>query len=263
MIDVRRSARLVSWGNAVLAGRVSPDTATDRVVGGDGPHRVLGLPGETGAVSLPLTLARLRSAGSRGLRLVLPVPGDPVGLPGPPTFNSDALVAGEAVLVVPAPGLPAYGLVPALPAERGHGESPAVLWHAAPVVTGEPPGQPTLAEAERMLREALLECTEQLVALDVTAQGPWRPELADALRELREDRPMQDALAPGYPGRAASVLSRARKVAAIAELAGQDGGGAVSASQLGGRAALLRRLSSAGRHAQVAAYNAILEPTPS
>ena len=259
MFEVRRSARLVSWGNAVLAGRVSPDTAAERVVGGDPPHRVLGLfaAADADAVSLPLALARLRSTGSRGLRLALPVPGDPAGLPGPPTFNTEALVAGEAVLVVPAPGSPASGLVPALLGSDASARGSGVLWRAAPVGSGEAPGQPTLAEAERTLREVLLECTEALVALDVAR---WRPELADALRQLREDRPMQDALAPGYSGRAASVLSLARKVDAIAELAGQDGGAAVSATSLGGRAALLRRLSTAGRHAQVAAYNAVLEP---
>lgn len=253
MLAVPRSARFVSWGNAALGGRVSPDTAADRIRAEDGPHRLLGLPGEEGAVSLPLALARLRSGGSSGLRLVLPVAGDPAGLPGPTGFNLDALERGEAVLAAGHGAVPGLGLVPELSSVDGEAQ---VLWRVHEVRCGAPVGQPTLAEADRMLREALLECTRELTELDVAR---WRPELADALKDLREDRQLQDALAPGYPARAVSVLSLARKVAGIAALAGGDAGAAVSAGQIDRRSALLQHLAQAGRRAQVAAYNAVVE----
>ncbi len=104
-----RSGRFVAWGNAVLAGLVSPDTAAERICGRDRHHRVAcariaagGLgPGEStgadGGASLPIVLAGLRAGGVRGLQLALPTPGDPLGLPGPPSFNESATLAGEAV----------------------------------------------------------------------------------------------------------------------------------------------------------------------
>lgn len=264
MLPVPRAARLVSWGNAALAGRVSPDTAADRVVGCDEPHRVAGLPGESAPVSLPLALARLRSGGARGLRLALPVAGDVSGVPGPSGFRSLAVEAGQAAVTV---GVPALGLVPTveipLTGEPGPGAGrlPAptarVLWRVLPVDPEAPAGAPSLAEAERALRETLLEATRALVAMDVAR---WRPELAEDLQRLREDRDMQDALAPGYPARAASVLALARKVSGIAVLAGQQPGAAVSAGEMARRTAVLRDLERVCREAQVAAYNAVLEP---
>jgi len=61
--------------------------------------------------TLPVLLAGLRSAGVRGLLLVLPVPGDLSGLPGPAGFNHRALDAGQAVLTV---GGNPQGLVPSV-----------------------------------------------------------------------------------------------------------------------------------------------------
>ena len=58
--DLPAAARLVVWGNAALCGAVSPDEAADRVTGPtDASHRMFGLPGEDGGVSLPYALARL------------------------------------------------------------------------------------------------------------------------------------------------------------------------------------------------------------
>ena len=71
MFELPASARLVAWGNALLAGAVSPDEATDRIVGGDPPHRVAGLPAEPAPVGLSLALGRLRSGGVSALRQVV------------------------------------------------------------------------------------------------------------------------------------------------------------------------------------------------
>src|SRR5262245_58978986 len=60
MLTEPRSGRLVAWGNAQLAGLVSPDDAVVAVVGEDAVHRVEGLPGEPAPVGLTLALGRLR-----------------------------------------------------------------------------------------------------------------------------------------------------------------------------------------------------------
>ena len=98
MLSEPRSGRLAAWGNALLAGLVSPDDAALAIIGQDAVHRVEGLPGEAGPVGLTLALGRLRSLGAAGFRVALPVPGHPLGLSGPPEFNARALEAEEAVV---------------------------------------------------------------------------------------------------------------------------------------------------------------------
>lgn len=72
MLFEPRSGRLAAWGNALLAGLVSPDEAVSSIVGEDSVHRVLGLPGEAGPVGLTLALGRMRALGVTGLRVALP-----------------------------------------------------------------------------------------------------------------------------------------------------------------------------------------------
>lgn len=91
MLSEPRSGLLAAWGNALLAGLVSPDDAALAIVGEDAVHRVEGLPGEAGPVGLTLALGRLRGLGVTGFRVALPVPGHPLGLSGPPDFNARAL----------------------------------------------------------------------------------------------------------------------------------------------------------------------------
>ena len=85
------SAGFAVWFSAWVAGAVSLDDARDAIVGDDAAHHVAGLPGEEAAVPLILALGRLRSAGTTGAGIALPVPGDPLGLAGPNAFNDDAL----------------------------------------------------------------------------------------------------------------------------------------------------------------------------
>ncbi|MDT3399229.1 hypothetical protein RKE29_21690 [Streptomyces sp. B1866] len=253
MLDEPRSGRLTAWGNALLAGLVSPDEAADRITGGDSPHRVAGLPGETGQVGLTLALGRLRSLGARGLRAALPIAGHPLGLSGPPEFNARALEAGEAVV---AAGV-ALGLVP----EEGlEGE---LVWHCLPVREAPPADVPSLGEAERELAEALREATEVLSRLDVAGAGPVTQAALEAYRARAERG--REVLAPGYPPRALRVLELAQRVAALvgiahaSDAAGREHGAAVSASEMAARAEALRPVERTARRAQVAAYNAFVE----
>jgi len=257
-----RSARLVAWGNAWLAGATSLDEAAAEVNGrDDGIHRVHGLgarigDGDGGVEAVTVSLGRLRARGVRRLRLVLPVPGDPSGLPGPPPFNTAALSAGEAVLTV---GGEPLGLLPEV-----HGpDRPgcAVAWRVWPVsptraLAAADVAAPDLATADAALAGAVRDVTAALLAMDVAR---WHPEVAEAVAGIRAGR-CGPGLAPGYPPRAHRVLAQAERLAHVAALALASPGAAVSAREIEARREALRPLERAIRRARVAAYNSPCEP---
>ncbi|WP_078516675.1 hypothetical protein [Streptomyces sp. HGB0020] len=255
MLSEPRSGRLAAWGNALLAGLVSPDDAVLTIVGDDAVHRMEGLPGETGPVGLTLALGRLRALGVTGLRLALPAPGHPLGLSGPPEFNARALDAEEAVICYGA----AFGLVPEVYEAGPEGDLHVeVVWHCLPVREAPPADVPSLGEAERELAEALRDATEVLSRLDVAASGPVAEAAIDAYRARAERK--REVLAPGYPPRAVRVLELAQRVGLLVSLARENGhGGAVSSAEMGARAEALRPVERVARRAQVAAYNSVAE----
>ncbi|MEU0100926.1 hypothetical protein [Streptomyces sp. NPDC006267] len=255
MLVEPRSGLLAAWGNALLAGLVSPDDAALAIVGEDAVHRVEGLPGEAGPVGLTLALGRLRSLGATGFRVALPVPGHPLGLSGPPDFNARALEAEEAVV---AYGVP-YGLVPEVGEAGPEGDVHVeVVWRVLPVREAPPADVPSLGEAERELAEALRDATAVLSRLDVAGSGPVAEAAVDAYRARAERG--RDVLAPGYPPRAVRVLEMAQRVGLLVSVAYANGhGGAVSASEIAARGEALRPVERVARRAQVAAYNAYVE----
>ncbi|MFI9650264.1 hypothetical protein ACIHAA_28845 [Streptomyces sp. NPDC052040] len=255
MLSEPRSGRLAAWGNALLAGFVSPDDAASAIAGEDAVHRVEGLPDESAPVGLTFALGRLRRLGVVGLRVALPAPGHPLGLSGPPEFNARALEAEEAVVCHGA----AFGLVPEVFEAGPDGDVHAeVVWHCLPVREAPPADVPSLGEAERELAEALREATEVLSRLDVTGSGPVAEAAIDAYRARAERG--REVLAPGYPPRAVRVLELAQRVGLLISVAYEEGhGGAVSASEMGARAEALRPVERTARRAQVAAYNSMVE----
>ncbi|WP_446049679.1 hypothetical protein, partial [Streptomyces albidoflavus] len=211
MLTEPRSGLLAAWGNALLAGLVSPDDAASAIVGEDARHRVVGLPDWPEPAGLTLALGRLRSLGATGFRVALPVPGHPLGLSGPPEFNERAMEAEEAVVTVGA-GL---GLVPEVAVAGPEGDVHVeVVWHCLPVREAPPADVPSLGEAERELAQALREATEVLARLDVAGSGPVAEAALDAYR-ARAHAGAKDALAPGYPQRAVRVLELADRVALL------------------------------------------------
>ncbi|MYS35554.1 hypothetical protein K388_02566 [Streptomyces sp. KhCrAH-43] len=255
MLSEPRSGLLAAWGNALLAGLVSPDDAALAIVGEDAVHRVEGLPGEAGPVGLTFALGRLRALGVSGFRVALPVPGHPLGLSGPADFNTRALEAEEAVVTYGAP----YGLVPEVreagPAGDVHVD---VVWHCLAVREAPPADVPSLGEAERELAEALRDATALLSRLDVAGSGPVAEAAVDAYRARAERG--REVLAPGYPPRAVRVLELAQRVGLLISVAHENGhGGAVSASEMAARGEALRPVERVARRAQVAAYNAYVE----
>ncbi|MFE3667457.1 hypothetical protein ACFXOR_31535 [Streptomyces sp. NPDC059164] len=257
MLVEPRSGLLAAWGNALLAGLVSPDEAALAIVGEDAVHRVEGLPGEAGPVGLTLALGRLRGLGAAGFRVALPVPGHPLGLSGPPDFNARALEAEEAVV---AYGVP-YGLVPEVSEAGPEGDLHVeVVWRVLPVREAPPADVPSLGEAERELAEALRDATAVLSRLDVAGSGPVAEAAVDAYRARVERRGGRDVLAPGYPPRAVRVLEMAQRVGLLVSVAYENGhGGAVSASEIAARGEALRPVERVARRALVAAYNAYVE----
>ncbi len=246
----------MAWSNAVALGLVSPDLAAAEVAGPDPSHRVDGLPGGDGQ-TLPVLLARVRRHAVAGARLVLPVSGDPVGLPGPGPLTAAALATGEAALLPEAfgaAGAPGgWGLVPVL-------EPAGVRWTAYAVP--EPAlalRTTTLAEADQGLAQSLREATAVLDRLDVAT---WDDRDADDIAALRSGRLDGDGLAPGYPERAVSVLVRARRLRTIVRLACRDDGASLTVGEAAARAAALEPLDRAARHAEMAAYNALADGFP-
>ncbi|WP_406380581.1 hypothetical protein [Streptomyces sp. NBC_01618] len=255
MLSEPRSGLLAAWGNALLAGLVSPDDAALAIVGEDAVHRVEGLPGEAGPVGLTLALGRLRALGVTGFRVALPAPGHPLGLSGPPDFNARALEAEEAVVAFGAP----YGLVPEVHEVGPEGDLYVeVVWRCLPVREAPPADVPSLGEAERELAEALRDATAVLSRLDVAGSGPVAEAAVHAYRARTELG--REVLAPGYPPRAVRVLELAQRVGLLISVAYENGhGGAVSASEIAARGEALRPVERVARRAQVAAYNAYVE----
>lgn len=250
-----RSALLVAWGSAWLAGEVSLDELVSRAQAHDDHHVVTGLGAD--GLDLGRALAQLRAGAVLTLRLVLPAPGDPVGLPGPGPFSSAALVAGEGVLALRADGS-GTGLVPVVGVHGSalDGTVTSVRWTAYDVAAAGPDPTPLLGEAELELRQGLAEAARALEDLDVAR---WRPEVAGRIEGLRARARLgrgEAELPECYPPKARQVLARADQVAGLLELAGPDPGGALDTREAAAREGQLRRLATLVRRARVAAYNA-------
>jgi hypothetical protein len=243
------SAVLVAWMRSWRAGHVSYDEVLDEV----------GADSQLDSDRIAAGLAAFSRLAPDEIWLVLPVPGDPRGLPGPGPFTDAALISGEGVLCG------AIGLVPDVSTHTsGSGDVwTSVAWRTVPVrlspLADHDPlsiarrGAPTVAEADHDLLTALHAATDVLRRLDVAR---WRPELAAALTGLRRDA-AGPALPPGYDARCTKLAARAGTVSRIVALAAVDApGGAVTAFEASERDAALRPLATAARRAHTAAINA-------
>ncbi len=248
----RRSVRLVAWARAWRAGTVSYDDVADETEAGE-EHLVADAPGTWTDIPLREAVSSLSKLPPDEIRLVLPVPGDPRGLPGPGPFTGAALEAGEAVIARD------LGLVPQVRTHTsGSGDTFAiVLWQVYPLPAMPSASMsPDAAEAEADLSVAVSDALVALTRLDVAA---WRPELAGALAELR--RPDNaTVLPPGFSPRARRLFARASVLDRVLALAAEAApGGAVNNFEAQQREEALRPLTTACRRALVAACNSPLE----
>lgn len=175
-------------------------------------------------------LAAVRSAAPDGAGLALPVPGDLLGLGGPPALNAAAVEAGEAVVAGGVALVPVGGGFEQFPAER--------------------PQLPDLGESDRSLRQALLTTADGLARLDVAR---WNPDLADELLDVRRG---EVSAPPGTPPRCVDLAARGSRALGICDLASRDDGGALTARDADVRLELLRPLERAARRAIVSACSA-------
>jgi hypothetical protein len=197
--------------------------------------------GEAGGSPAGL-LAALRRSGAVNAELVMPVPGDVRGLGGPSQFATEALRAGEAVVVG------SLGIVP----ERlgGNVETGIIRWTVFEIERTAPTPNVPLGEAEHELTGAMRVAAGVLLELGVAKQRAGvREEMQARVAERTKAR-----WPDGMPQRALRVLQRAAEVSAILELAMEDEpGGALSASAALKRAEALRPLFHAVRTARCAA----------
>ncbi|MGN6131419.1 MAG: hypothetical protein ACTHOK_13855 [Nocardioidaceae bacterium] len=229
------SARFALWFSAWAAGSTSLDAARDAIVATDAAHDVLGLPGEAEPVPLIVALGRLRAEGAVAAGIALPVPGDLLGLAGPTDFNTEVVDVGEGVVLEGAD----LGLVP-------HRAGAGVTWRCHPATSRRQVPDP--AEADSALRQELLSASRTLADLDVAR---WRPEVADELMALRRttDLAVPHAMTP----RAVRLASLATRCRFIVDLALEDDGGSVTATEADARRAALLPLDHAARRGLVAA----------
>ena len=248
----RRSTRFVAWVRAWRAGLVPFDELADEIAR-DEEHLAVDAPGTWTDVPLGQALPAFAKVHPDDVRLVLPAPGDPRGLPGPGELTGAAMLAGEAVMA------PDFGIVPVVHRHTsGSGvEFETVRWQFFAVREQRPVFQMGAAEAESELAVALGEATNQLTKLDV---AQWKPELAGALQALR--RPESTAtLPPGFDPRARRLFARASILDQVLALAGTNTpGGSINAHEAQQRDEALRPLTTACRQALVAACNSPLHP---
>jgi hypothetical protein len=250
-LTARRSARLASWARAWRAGQASFDELIDTMISAETEQHVDGLPGTWREVEWRDALPSLAKLHPDEIRLVLPAPGDPRGLPGPCPFTQHALLAGEAVVAS------RLGFVPE---ERTHTSGSGdtfttVQWHAFELPEAPSGYQMEVREADAALSLALTEATAQLVRLDV---AQWRPELAGALQAIRKPGPESD-LPPGFDQRARRLYARACVLDRVLSLANHAApGGALNSMEMRQREEALRPLAKACREALVAACNSPL-----
>lgn len=229
---------MTSW----LRGDVSLDDLISRVVGSDEPHDVHDV--TASAVSLQEALLDLRARGVERAHAVLPVPGDPHGLSGPPEVNAAAIDAGEAVLtsgvaVALIPDVTVFGP----PGDEGH----LVSWAVHPA---NPP-RPLLSvsEADRALRAGLQRSSSALGDLDVAR---WRPEVAEVLVDIRTNR-IGEPLPRGFSSAAQALAAQALRLHTVLKVALEDDGSAATLRESDTRRGVLTELSTTTRHALAAA----------
>jgi hypothetical protein len=257
MSELPRSARLAAWGNAVLAGSAGPDDLRTAVTGDDEPHRIRRAgsgPARNGPARLTELLTELRADGLVRFRVVLPAPGDVLGLPGPADFNRAALGAGEGVVAEVRPGLRPWGLLPEITRFGSVWEPGAEVTWVVFEVGDRPDPSGSLAEAERALREATVEAGDVFAGLDRPVHAA---EAASAAARLRAGgTPAGSPLPPGSLPRSVRVLDEATRIRLVVAAAERHGGQALDGFAAARGAAALRRLDSAARRAIAAAVNA-------
>lgn len=265
-VDPEAAGRLVAWTAAIACGRARAHDAAAAIEAGTDGHVADGVPACVGEVPILETLSWLGGPAVRGVALVLPVAGDPLGCGDGGVFTQAAVLAEQAIVVQrdggvrndEAKGATSVGLVPA-PDFRGSSYR-GVRWQAYPDIAVNPALNPpvTMApdriveQADRALRRALREATASLDAVDLAR---WRADaVAGRAAADMAIRSKVRGLPPGWPPAARDLSQRALALWRVLRVASADSG-AASATACLARAAALRQLSHAVREAAMVAFN--------
>jgi hypothetical protein len=241
-----RSGVLAAWMSAWYAGHAGPDEVVDAVTLDDATHQVSGIALDLVPLRDVLSVWR-RDATS--VRLVLPVPGDVRGVPGPAEFRTAALDAGEAVIGG------TLGIVPEITEYYPSSAPTTVVWHAF-VVDAAAPDHVQLGDVQFELTTAIREAATALHAADVAGGSS---DVTAALQDARRAGEHLN-LPPRFPSRAVALLAQAERMQAVLDLAAEDPeGGAIDRFGMSARAGALRPLELAVRRARLAGYNAAAE----
>ncbi|MBT0995285.1 hypothetical protein KIN34_13425 [Cellulomonas sp. DKR-3] len=245
-LDLTRSTVLALW---LATGDTGP-AAVRAVQADDEPHGVTDAGddplGSTAALSDALAGW---SAPDLDVVALLPAPGDVVGVPA--DVSADALAAGEVVLL--RTGSRFLAAVPEVTSfgsdlEPGH----LVTWrvHEVPDWRVGVQSLGSLEDADRALRQGLVQVTDALVRLDV---AHWDDEHAARVIALRDAALPTWRLPDRLDGRRARVLASAARLLAIVDVATLDHGGALTVWQADQRTAALHDVDRLARRALAAA----------
>jgi hypothetical protein len=241
-MEVDASVRLTTHLNALLDNRVSVEVAATQIVAHDVAHHVVD-PDDlldvdsSRAITWERALPRCLVIERDRWQLALPRPGVLGCLRGPADFNTAALAAGAAVLA-------SGGQIGLVPFRVGR----ALQWRVYQAVAPAP--VPSPYEAERALREVILEAARTLETLDLAggAGAGWRP-------------PDISVWAPGYPVLQRNSIAKALGMLAATDLALTDDGGSMSSWEADLRSRELRRVRDAASDSLVSAATWI-RPAP-
>ncbi len=241
---IPRSIVLAAWANSWIDGSCSGDDIT-HALEQFGPQRFLA-PGSEGTAPTGL-LVGLSDLGLRPgngkarLRVVLPTPGDPSGLPGPPAVNREAIAAGQAI-VADDEGVTFLPLFSELVTTWTAFATPAA---AAPTMAIRP------EQAAAAVKRALLDATAQLADLDLAA---GRDDVAELLMELNI-RMKRVKLPASLPGAAQHTIHSAAQILGIAEIALAAAKPALTTNLERQRHSVLTELATTARHCLAAAVS--------
>lgn len=272
------SVSLSVWVNAWLAGAAAPDDVLDSLSLWAPRHSVTaydssaadstGLPWpdltDAGAVSLLQTVrtAAGRTGGGPAVALALPVPGDVRGLAPGTQFATDAITAGEAILVTRGSG-DAVGLVPdfvyADDDDPDYDPEPRALsWTVYSLPNAPVAEHLDLGHAEYELRAAVRAAADALGTLRAGATAADIDDPRGMVEQVLEATRLHRA--PDHaPERALRVLENAAHVDAIITVSSGLMPIGQSSSDVQTASAALRPLSGVVRSARLAAVSAILQ----
>lgn len=226
---------LATWLRAWLNGSAS----SDDVLGAleiFGPHRFSNGTDEEGLFT-GLNSIGVAPGRDLQLRAVLPVPGDPSGLSGPPAFNQAATESGQALLIFGS----GHGLIPRT--------GPTTTWLASPIDESNqrtPDISPEQASSE--VRAALLEATNSLAGF---TQSVSREEIAGELTAL--NRALDRTRLPrSLDSGRQHTIRLAAQVHGICQIAAHFTSQQPTSGATAGQAVLLAQLSRTARRALAA-----------